>query len=73
VVNRYDHRDIDNEMELHKEGCWVTYEDYEKLKEQLKQSEILLKASSVVVKSAGVERLARTITTYLDREVGGNG
>ena len=49
MVNGYVHKeDIDNEMELDKEGCWVTYEYYEKLKKQLKQSEILLKASSVV-------------------------
>ena len=47
MVNGIVHREeIDNEMD--KEGCWVTYEYYEKLKKQLKQSEILLKASSVV-------------------------
>ena len=48
MVNGIVHReDIDNEMELDKEGCWVTYEYYDMLKKQLKQSEALLKASVI--------------------------
>ena len=43
MVNGIVHRE-EIDMETDKEGCWVTYEYYEKLKEQLKK-EALLKAS----------------------------